>query len=108
VHRDLKSRTLKTPSDDSRLATHSLDRGTEFGPHMRQAEAAHVAGLDPLEVGPEVFAWIQLRGLGREALQVEARGCPMGQKRSADVAAVHGGTIPEHDYPAGDFAPQVL
>ena len=32
----------------------------------------------------------------------------MGKKLSDDVAAVHGRPVPEHDYPAGDFAPQVL
>ncbi len=75
---------------------------------MRQTEAAHVAQLDPLEVGPEAFSWIQLRGIGREALQVEARGGSVEQELSDDMAAMNGRSVPENDHPAGDLAQQVL
>ena len=108
MHRDLKSCPLKTPLDDTRFATHSLDRGTEFGPQMRQTAAAHIAQFDPLEVGPEAFPRIQLRGIGREALQVEARGCSIDQELSDDIAAVNGRPVPENDHPAGHLAQQVL
>jgi hypothetical protein len=108
VHKDLQSCALKTPSENPRLAAHSLDRGTEFGPQLRQAAAAQVAPLDPLEVGPEAFAWIQRWGIGREALQVEARGGSIDQQLSDDMAAVNGGAIPEHAHPTGHLAPPGL
>jgi hypothetical protein len=75
---------------------------------MRQTEAAHVAQLDPLEVGPEAFPRIQLRGIGREALQVETGGCSIAQELSDDMAAMHGRPVPENDHPAGRLAQQVL
>ena len=75
---------------------------------MRPTEAAHVAPFDPLEVGPEAFPRIQLRGIGWEALQVEARSGSLDQELSDDMAAVHGRSVPENDHPAGHLAPQVL
>jgi hypothetical protein len=75
---------------------------------MRQTEAAHVAQFDPLEVGPEAFPWIQLRGIGREALEMEPVGSAMGQKALDHPAAMNRSTIPDDDHGAGHLAQQVL
>ena len=75
---------------------------------MRQTEAAHVAQFDPLEVGPEAFTWIQLRGISREALEMDPVGSAVGQKAVDHTAAMNRGAIPDDDHRAGHLAPQVL
>jgi hypothetical protein len=74
---------------------------------MRQTEAAHVAPLDPLGVGPEAFPRIQLRGIGREALQVETGGCPL-RRNSLLTWLRCMGAPSQSNHPAWHFAPQVL
>jgi hypothetical protein len=39
---------------------------------MCDVKTAHIVQLDPFELLPEALARVQLRGVGRQALQVEA------------------------------------
>ena len=75
---------------------------------MRQTDAAHVAQFDPLEVGPEAFTWIQLRGISREALEMDPVGSAVGQKAVDHTAAMNRGAIPDDDHRAGHLAQHVL
>jgi hypothetical protein len=44
---------------------------------------------------PDPFPRVEVRGLGRERLQVHRPGCPFGHNR-AHVPLVHGRAVPDH------------
>src|SRR5918992_4489783 len=75
---------------------------------MRDSDAADMAQLDPCELLPEALAWVELRGIRRQALQMEAWCRPVRQELPAEMAAVAGCSIPDAHHPARHFTPQVL
>jgi hypothetical protein len=75
---------------------------------MRDVEAADMAPLHPFQLWPEPLARVQLRGIGWQALQVEALGGPIRQELSDDLAAMDRGAVPDDAHSAGDLAPQML
>ena len=84
----LKFRTTKEALDETRFAAHPFHRIAEFTSEMRDREAAHIAEFHPFELLPEALIRVQLRRIGRQTLQVEALGGPLGQKRLDGMAAV--------------------
>lgn len=75
---------------------------------MRNIEAAHIAELDPFELLPETLARIQLRRIRRQALQMQALRCAIGQELLDDMTAVNGGSVPDDEHAAWDFTQQML
>ena len=75
---------------------------------MGDVEAADVVPLHPFELLPEALARVELRGVGRQALQMEALRRALGQELADDVTAMHRGAIPDEDHAAGHLAPQML
>lgn len=75
---------------------------------MRQIEAAHIAEFDPFAGAPKPLAGIQLGGLGRQTLQVEPLGRPIGQERLDDLTARHRRAIPDNDHPARHLPQHML
>ncbi len=74
---------------------------------MRQVNTTDVAQFHTFELLPDTLVGVQLRGIGRQALQMQTLRRAMGQKLANDVTAVDRGPIPDHDQAAGHFAPQV-
>jgi hypothetical protein len=107
-HKDLKFGPLKETFDDARFSTDASDGVAPFMPQMGNREAAQVPEFNALQVAPETLAWIQLRGIGGEPLEVEAMGGPIGQELLDDAAAMHRGAIPNDAQPARHFAQQVF
>jgi hypothetical protein len=62
---------------------------SEFLVSMGKIQATHMPSLNPCELLPEALARIQLRSLGREALNVEAWRRAMSQELVDDVTAMH-------------------
>jgi hypothetical protein len=60
---------------------------------MAERQAAHMPELDALPMGPQALARMQLRGLCRQALYVEALRHPIREELLDDVTAMHGGPI---------------
>jgi hypothetical protein len=75
---------------------------------MRDIEAAHVAQLDSFQMRPKPLAGIQLRGIRRQALEMETLGRPMGQELFDEVATMNRGAIPDEDHAARHLPQQVL
>ena len=71
-------------------------------------EAAHMAPFDPCELLPEALPRVQRRGLGRQALQVEAWRRAMAQALLDAMTAVDRRAIPDQHHPAGHLPPQGL
>ena len=108
MHKGLKFCTAKEAVEKTRLAPHPFHRVAQFTPQMRESDAAHIAKLDPFEVLPEVLVGVQLRGIRRQALQVQALCCASSQALLDEVATVNGRAIPHDDHAGGHFAQQVL
>jgi hypothetical protein len=78
-----------------RLATQALDRKPQFTARVREIPAAQIPHFTVLQVLPDPFPRVEVRGLGRERLQVHLPGCPFGPTR-APVPLVHGRAVPDH------------
>src|SRR5918996_2616409 len=69
--------------------------------------AADMASFDPFALRPEPLVGIQLRGVGRQARQVEAVRRAVGQELLEGLAAVDRRAIPDNHHPARDLAQQM-
>jgi hypothetical protein len=99
VHKDLKFRTAKEAGDEAWFAPHPFHRVAQFTPQLREMETAHIAQFDPFELLPEALIRVQLRGIGWQALQVEALRRAIGQEFLDHVAAVDRCPIPDDHHP---------
>jgi hypothetical protein len=75
---------------------------------MTDCKAAHMAEFDALEMPPETFTRVQFRGIGREALDVDALRGTMGEELLDDLTAMNRRSIPDDDYPTGHLTQQVF
>jgi hypothetical protein len=75
---------------------------------MWDVQTAYMAQLDPFALLPEALARVHLRGIGRQALEMEAWRRPIRQELLDTMAMMDGGAIPDDDHLAGDLAQQVL
>ncbi len=62
---------------------------------MGNVEAADIAQLDSFEVLPEPLARVELRSIGREALQMQTLGGAIGEEVPDDLTAMDWGAIPD-------------
>jgi hypothetical protein len=83
-----------------RCSPHSFHGGAQFSPELRELEAAHMTELDPFTLLPEALARIELRGRGRQALQVDPVGRTVGQALLDDLTARHRSTVLDNDHRA--------
>ena len=100
----LKFRAFKTAFDNAWFAPDPRDRVAQFVAQMREAEAAHMAQLDTFELRPQPLTGIQVRRIGREALDMEPLPGPMREERCDHAAAMHRCPIPDDDQAAWHFA----
>ena len=75
---------------------------------MGNVEAADIAQLDSFEVLPAPLARVELRSIGREALQLQTLGGAIGEEVPDDLTAMDWGAIPDEHHPAWHLAQQVL
>jgi hypothetical protein len=108
VRQDLKAGPGKTAFEEARLTAHAFHRGTALIAEMAQVETAHIPHLDACELVPEALVRIELRGIRRQTLQVEALRRPIREELLNGVAAVNGRTIPDEPHPTRHRAQQVL
>jgi hypothetical protein len=99
---------VEAPLENTRFSSHPFYGIAEFAAEVGDIEATHVAQLDPFELLPEALPRIQLRGIRRERLEVDAAAGPIGQEFLDDVAAMNRGTIPDEDHPARHLPQQML
>src|SRR5882724_3144144 len=99
---------LETTLDDARLPPHTFDGITEFTMGMRQVNTTDVAQLHAFELLPDSLIRVQLRGIGRQALQVQSLCRALGQELLDGVAAVDRRAIPNEHQPARHLPQQVL
>jgi hypothetical protein len=72
---------------------------------MGDVEAADIAQLNAFELLPEPLARVQLRSIGRQALQMQPRRCAIGEEISDDPTAMDRSAVPDNDYAARYLAP---
>jgi hypothetical protein len=65
MHKQLKPGPLETTCENTRLASHALDRVLQFMTEMGHIEAAEVSEFNPLQIRPDALVRIQFRGVGR-------------------------------------------
>jgi hypothetical protein len=94
VHKDLKFRPAKEALDKARFATHTFHGVLQFTPELREMEAADIG--------------VQLRSIGRQALQVEAVGSAVREELLDGLTTVNRRAIPDDHHPARDLAQQVF
>ena len=75
---------------------------------MPQVDTAHIPQLDAFELLPDALGRIELRGIRRQTLQVEALRGPVREELSNGLAAVNGRAIPDDHQPARHLTQQVL
>ena len=103
MHKDLKFRALKTAFDNAWFSTYSLDRIAQFLAQMREAETAHIAQFDAIELRPQPLTRIQFRRVGGEALHMEPLPGSIRKELCDHAAAMHRCPIPDDHQVAGDF-----
>ena len=74
---------MKEAFDQAWLAPDPFDSIPEFGSQVREIETTDIAQFGPLELLPEAFTRVQLRGIGRQPLQVQPRCDPTRQELTA-------------------------
>ena len=77
----------KTGSQHMRLAAQALDCKPQFTAQVGEIHAAQIPHFHVLQVLPDAFPRVEVRGIGRELLQVNLPGCPFG--RADRLCAAH-------------------
>jgi hypothetical protein len=81
----------KTIGQPMRLAAQALDRKPQFTAQVAEIHAAQIPHFHVLQVLPDPFPGVEVRGIGRELLHVDLSGCPVGQR--GDVPPSWGGKV---------------
>lgn len=95
-------------ADDVRLLPEPLAGGPELAAGLVKVMAAKVAHLDLLEVPPDAFFRIHLRGITGEALEVDPLGRSVAQILPDRFAAVDRRAIPDDHQLARNDTPQMI
>jgi hypothetical protein len=75
---------------------------------VRQVDTAHVAPLDAFELWPDALVRMQLRSVGRQALEVKALCRAVREALLEALTAMHGSTSPDAHQAAWDLTSQGL
>src|SRR4051794_30410563 len=95
-------------TEDLVLVAEPLDGPARFKPQLVQIGAAEVAQLDVLEIVPDALVRIQVRGVARQLLQLEARRGPLCQEVLDRPGAMDRRPIPDHEQFARNLAQETL
>jgi hypothetical protein len=94
-------------AEDLALVAEPLDGQAQFEPQLVQIGAAEVAQFNVLEIVPDALVGIQVRGVARQLLQLEARRGPLRQEVLDGSGAMDRRPIPDHEQLARNLAQQV-
>src|SRR3954453_11400731 len=86
------------------LVAEPLDGQAQFKPQLVQIGAAEVAQFDVLEIVPDALVRIQVRGVARQLLQLEARRGLLCQEVLDRPGAMDRRPIPDHEQLARNLA----
>ena len=75
---------------------------------MGKIATAHVTPFDAFELWPEALARVQLRGIGRQALQGNVWCRALRQALLDNLTPMHRGPIPHDDHAAGYLAQELF
>ena len=95
-------------TEDLALVAKPLDGQAQFEPQLGQIGAAEVAEFDVLEIVPDALVGIQVRGVARQLLQLEARRGPLRQEVFDGPGAMDRRPIPDHEQFARNLAQEML
>jgi hypothetical protein len=98
---------FKTRVDDARLLLQALARSSKLPSLLSQIVAAHVGQLDVLELPPNAFLRVRLRGVALEALEANPARCIGGEELLDNAAPVDCGSVPDNAQLARDVAQEV-
>ena len=94
-------------AEDLALVAEPLDGQAQFEPQVVQIGAAEVAQFNVLEIVPDALVRIQVRGVARQLLQLEARRGPLRQEVLDGSGAMDRRPIPDDEQLARNLAQQV-
>jgi hypothetical protein len=94
-------------ADDVWLVTEPLAGGAELPTRLLKITATEITHLHLLQVPPDAFFRVHLRGVAGEALQVEPRGGPIAEKLPDGLAPVKRRAIPDNQQFTRDEMPQM-
>jgi hypothetical protein len=95
-------------AEDRALVAEPLDSQPQLQSEFGEIGAAEVAEFDVLEIVPDTLVRIQIRGVARQLLQLEARRRALCQEVLDGPRAMDRRPIPDHEQLARNLAQQVL
>ena len=79
--------------EDMTLVAQPLFGTPQCGVELSKRAAADVAQLATLQVVPDPFDWVEIRGIARQLLEMEPLGGPTGQEILDRLATMDRGSI---------------
>src|SRR4051794_36591855 len=90
------------------LVAEPLDGQAQFDPQLVQIGTAEVAQFDVLEIVPDALVRVEVRGVARQLLQLEARRRALRQEVLDGLRAMDRRPIPNHKQLARNLAQEML
>ncbi len=79
-----------------------------FASEMLPVKTTNVLEFDAFEQIPDPFLWIELRGIGRQLLQMNPLGSAFAEVRFDRLATMNGSAVPDHKQFAWDLTGEQL
>lgn len=95
-------------AENMALVAEPLDGQAQFDPQLIQIGTAEVAQFDVLEVVPDALVRVEIRGVARQLLQLEARRRALRQEVLDGLRAMDRRSIPDHKQLARNLAQEML
>src|SRR5450755_253304 len=81
---------------------------TQVQGDMLDIETTKVLEFDTLKEIPDAFLWVEFRGIGRQAFQMDAFGSALRQKIFDGLTSVNRGSIPDDEQLTRDLTLEQL
>lgn len=94
--------------DDGGLVAEASGGEARLASEVAEGLTADVAEFDALEVVPDALIRVEVRGVARQRLQLDATGTAVCQEVLDGLAAMDGRAVPDDQQLAGDVAEQML
>lgn len=99
---------LNAATDDTTFVPQSSNSQAHSATEMSEVGAAHISQLHSLQIVPDTFIGVKIRGIARQLFQANPPGTTVGQELLDGLATVDGRAIPDHQQLARDVTQQVL
>ena len=97
-----------TAAEHVGLVAEPFDGEAQFDAELGQVSAAEVAAFDVLEIVPDAFVRVEVRGVVGQGLQLQPSCRPLGEEVLDRLGTMDGRAIPDHEEVALDVAQQML